>query len=334
MGFEEDKLLGVIAQRFIERYGKSLLFPQLSERILVYIKEFVPEEGYMSNWPDSVTAEESLAFKDKLEKTFESINLEGGDLYCLTLRIDHEVVLPEAGMVEVKRNSTVNAILYSRDSYPSIGFEIISKGTAEDGTPGWLLRWTNTTRSLEEQKTSEDKLRTIIPKVLVYCLYDSTKEDATPYAVVSFYDIPALLSCLLKIGKDRYGWNLRDWDVKPKTPEQRDRQRHEVGGSNGQLWSVSLKQLKAYRVPMYITTIGEKPALPDDGYLQYNQPRLDNFWKMADQHTTYEELEKMRMLIQNPKYDVDYERFIALTGMPKEAAAIIKQWQKKEQENE
>ena len=297
--FERDKLAGQEAESFIEKYGKILLFPPDVERKLLFHHRFVPAEGYITNCPSA--NERGLSqYHGHYRHTRDDIKIQGGDLSGLDFNA--ESVSAENIWFEVKRSKSIKEIMFSRSSSSSLPFEIRSRGKAENGTPGWLLRYANPRKSAENQTDATETYHTITPMVLVFCLYETENADTKPFAVVSFYDFPKLLEALISISKERYGWDIVNWDTCPKSDENKRNQQRETGGAAGSLWNVHLEWLRKDSVPMFITTLGSKPKLPNDSYLKYNQPRLDHLYEMANKHCEFDELDALYEILHHPEY--------------------------------
>lgn len=309
--FESDKLLADEAEKFIEENGKLLLLPLDYDKKLVSIKRFVPEKGYYSIYPDDV--------KNGIEPHYstETIRIEGGDLFALAAELSSEDTFLQ-GWIEVKRPKSIGTICFSPDLNPALSFEIHSKKTGEySGTPGWLLRWMDPLRSLEDQKDTKDNLRTKAPTIIVFCLYDAPQLNSTLRAIVSFYEVDKLLAELDVMGKAKYGWNLRSWDVEPKTQMQKDRFNKQITTFNGRLWKVSLVELKERGVPMLITTFGEHAEPEKNKFEENNKIRYDTFYAMADSHFDYADFEKLKNSVheQSKLTEAEITKINAKTGM-------------------
>ncbi len=297
--FQRCKAAGETAEVFIERYGKSLLFPPDDPRIVFMLKRFEPEQGYFTDWPEHVERNLPLELGDT-RRTNEVIHIEGGDLDARVM--DPRVKSEEQGWIEVKAANDNALIRFGTNNSPSVPFELYSNFDTK--TPGWLWHFTHPYESLERRKTTHDGLRTITPGALVFCQYEGRIGDTAPYAVVSFYDFSALRSALIEIAQERYGWSIEDWDLSSKTEDQQKRIKRETKDTN---WNVCLEWLKEKDVPFVVYLLGNPPHIEYNAWYRQNMITWENLKKMAAAHYELEQLkgkhEELKLADEEPEWN-------------------------------
>ncbi len=298
--FEQDKIDGKKTEEFFEQYGKALLFPPHDHRIPYMLKCFDPAQGYFTDWPEHSDPDTPLEF-NVIRKSHETIHVEGADLEAWIMNPDSKDKRMEHGWIEVKAVKNNGMILYGRNGFPSIPFEIVSqKGGLNKG---WLWDLLHPFESCEKRRFMPDQLRTLSPSALVFCQYESEIQNTSPYAVISFYDFSWLTRALIEIANERYGIDLMQWIHITRNKDMDVRWSNEF---HSPYWNVSLKWLVEKHVPMAITIIGDEPNIANDKYHDFNIRKYRKLKEMAAAHYNLEDLkgrhEELKIPDQEPEW--------------------------------
>ena len=296
--FKQDKHDGQICEEFFEQYGKSLLFPPDDPRIPVMLKRFEPEQGYYTDWPKDDSPDKALQFGIP-RKTTEEIHIEGADIEAFIMNPASDGNA-EHGWIEIKAIKHNAMILYGRDGYPSLPFEITSQRGSKK--KGWLWDLLHPLESCEHRRFMPDGLRTVSPSALVFCQYENEITGSSPYAVVSFFDFLRLKNALIEIAKERYRIDLIEW----RRQGAKDYDERWTSEYHSPYWNVSLKWLQDKHVPMAITLFDNEPAFERDSYYRVNMRKYQRLKDMATAQFVLDQLkethEKLKIPDQEPEW--------------------------------